>query len=166
MNKKQKIYLIFNIVFLVLYVSWTIFLVLSASMNAEASTKQSNSVTTVVVETINDIAGKEVIKNNDNTKQIIRKLIGHFGGFLILGIFSSLTYFMAIRKRIYLPIIINYVSGFLIAMLTEFIQLFSNGRSGEFKDVMIDYGGFLISSPIIMVIFIIILINKRKNASC
>lgn len=94
----------------------------------------------------------------------VRKSIGHFGAFLVLGIFSSLTYllyFNSKKWKITLPI--NYLQGIGLAFLTEFIQLFVPGRVGSLTDVLIDSTGFIISSTIIIIIFIIITCKKKQK---
>lgn len=94
----------------------------------------------------------------------VRKSIGHFGAFLVLGIFSSLTYllyFNSKKWKVTLPI--NYLQGIGLAFLTEFIQLFVPGRVGSLTDVLIDSTGFIISSTIIIIIFIIITFKKKQK---
>ena len=94
----------------------------------------------------------------------VRKSIGHFGAFLVLGIFSSLTYllyFNSKKWKITLPI--NYLQGIGLAFFTEFIQLFVPGRVGSLTDVLIDSTGFIISSTIIIIIFIIITFKKKQK---
>ena len=85
----------------------------------------------------------------------MRKAIGHFGAFLVLGIFSTFTYMLYIkRKKWDNVIIINMVQGFILAALTEYIQTFVPGRSGLLSDVLIDYLGFLISFIILTILII------------
>ncbi|MEI3535540.1 MAG: VanZ family protein [Bacilli bacterium] len=94
----------------------------------------------------------------------VRKSIGHFGAFLVLGIFSSLTYllyFNSKKWKVTLPI--NYLQGIGLAFLTEFIQLFVPGRVGSLTDVLIDSTGFIISSTIIIIIFIIKNLKKKQK---
>ena len=96
----------------------------------------------------------------------VRKSVGHFGAFLVLGIFSTFTYFLYFKKKnwiISLPL--NFIAGFYIAFLTEFIQRYVPGRSGNFNDVMIDMSGFLISSILITIIMLIINLRKNKKSS-
>ena len=62
---------------------------------------------------------------------------------------------------------INYISGFLIAGITEIIQAFAPGRGPLFKDVFLDYYGFLTSSILITVVIIVLeiynFIGKKKK---
>lgn len=91
----------------------------------------------------------------------IRKNIGHFGAFFVLGVLASFAFlFMFDYKKWYLAIIVTFVSGFAIAGLTEFIQVFVPGRSGVWSDVCLDMYGFLLSFSIILVFYFI---NYFKN---
>lgn len=101
-----------------------------------------------------------------NFPYIVRKVIGHFGMFLILGIFSTFTYFFYLNKKHkVLDPVINFSSGLLIAFITELLQMITIDRYGAFQDVMIDYAGFVISSIIITVALLIIrIILKKKKA--
>ena len=94
----------------------------------------------------------------------VRKALGHFGAFLVLGIFSTFTYLLMFNKRKWIiSIPFNFISGFYIAFLTEFIQRYVPGRSGNFDDVLIDMSGFLISSIIITITILIMELIKTKT---
>ena len=115
-----------------------------------------------------NVQRKNLTDNINNFYYYIRKGIGHFGAFLVLGIFSTLFYLLFLRRKLYiLGIAINFLFGFLFAGLTELIQKFVPGRSGLFSDVIIDYSGFLTSAIFITVlltiIFVIKMVLKRKN---
>ena len=58
-------------------------------------------------------------------------------------------------KKLLIGIPINYVSGFIIACITELIQVYVPGRCGLFDDVILDYNGFLVSSSILTVLIVI-----------
>lgn len=91
----------------------------------------------------------------------VRKGLGHFSAFLILGIFSTLTWLLFMRKwKMFLSVPINYISGLGIAALTELIQYYVPGRSGVFSDVMLDFEGFIVSATFITAIFILIYLIK------
>ena len=114
------------------------------------------------------IIKKPLITDIQSFTSFIRKALGHFGVFFILGIFSLLTYFIFFKKRQWFySIPIHFASGYLVAVLSEFIQLYVPGRSGLHKDVMIDYSGFLLSSALVLLIYILTIsirygIRKRK----
>jgi len=99
----------------------------------------------------------------------IRKSLGHFGAFLVFGIFSTLTlllYFDELKWLFSVPL--NFIQGFGLAALTEFIQTKVPGRYGCLNDVLIDFSGFMISALIITISIIgtyviKLLIKKHKN---
>ena len=94
----------------------------------------------------------------------VRKGIGHFGSFLILGIFSTFTWLCFFdEKKWFLTIPVNLIQGFLLAGITEFIQVFIPGRVGLFSDVLIDLTGFLISSVTLTLLFVVHYFMKKRN---
>lgn len=108
------------------------------------------------------IEGEKLINNISSFLYGIRKGIGHFGAFLIFGIFSSFVFLFFFKfKNKFLSIFICFVQGFVLALITEIIQLFVPGRYGVFSDVMIDFCGFCFSTLIISIIFLI----KNKKIS-
>jgi hypothetical protein len=71
------------------------------------------------------------------------------------------------RKLLSLKSLCVIVFGFLYAFSDELHQTFSEGRSCEFRDMMIDTGGAtlgMLMSLIVMLISVKI-ISKRKNRS-
>ena len=95
----------------------------------------------------------------------VRKGVGHFSAFLVLGIFSTITWLLFFNgKKLFFSVPFNYASGFAIAAITEIIQLYVPGRSGLYKDVLLDFDGFKVSATIISIIIILCTIVKaRKN---
>lgn len=91
----------------------------------------------------------------------VRKGLGHFSAFLILGIFSTLTWLLFFNGwKLIFSIPINFGAGFFMAVLTEYIQTLVPGRYGTAKDVFLDYDGFLVSAITITAIFVLVAIIK------
>ncbi len=112
------------------------------------------------------IERQDYIQDLSNFFYKVRKGLGHFSAFLILGIFSSLTWLLFLDgKKLFLSIPLNYISGFLIAALTEIIQLYVPGRHGCMDDVMLDFDGFLIGSSITAIIVLIYLAKRAYDNS-
>lgn len=93
------------------------------------------------------------------TDHLIRKL-AHFAEFTVIGgLLMSCAYsfdrFKPYRYSVYV-----LFAGLLTAVIDEFIQLFSDGRSGEIKDVLIDFSGVILGS-LIMLLFYSIYIRKK-----
>jgi VanZ family protein len=114
------------------------------------------------------VKSKKLITNMNTFLHYVRKGIGHFGAFFVLGIFSTnfyITYFD--KKKWYASIPFNYLQGIFIALVSELIQVYVPGRSGRMKDVLIDTCGFLLSSTIItitiIILYLIPLIQARKK---
>ncbi len=92
-----------------------------------------------------NITKQPVIKDLQEFFGFIRKAVGHFGAFLVFGVFSALTFMMWFRgKKWYWSTPLTFVQGFGLAALTECIQLGVPGRSGAFTDVLIDSSGCFI----------------------
>ena len=103
------------------------------------------------------IRKKNLTDDIENFMVVVRKVLGHYGAFLILGIFSTFTYYFYLKEKYSgLARFINFFSGFLIASFTEFLQTITPARAGLFSDVVIDYTGFLTSALIISLILFII----------
>lgn len=171
--KVSKKYFIWTLVFSVIALAINVFIIVHSCLDASTSTEASHGVVEITEEVINTVApGTITIDNHDSFVSFIRKAFGHFGLFLISGFFTSLAIFLIINpfndKKYYRIILIALSSGLLLALLTETIQLYVPGRSGELTDVLIDFGGYLLGFSVIFLIlfFIIRHINKQiKNVS-
>lgn len=80
----------------------------------------------------------------------VRKSLGHFGAFMALGIFATLTYLMIFPKSTkgkLLGFVVCLVAGFAVAGITEICQLplFTFGRLASFDDVLLDFFGYCFS---------------------
>lgn len=97
-----------------------------------------------------------------NIGEFIVRKSAHIFSFCIL----SILLFMSIYKEnIYKCSIISFLCTFLYACSDEFHQLFIPGRSGEFRDVMIDSIGAIIGILIISFIIKYSNIKKIKNSN-
>ena len=139
----------------------------SATITLSANDGYENITLTLNIK----VERKNITDNIQNFYLYIRKGFGHFGAFLVLGIISTVLFIMLLRKKLYiLGIAINFVSGFLVAGITEIIQLYVPGRSGLFSDVIIDYTGFISSAITLTIIITAILlirifIRKKKEVA-
>ena len=130
------------------------------------TTYDGESVQSSITLTVSRITLSDTVKN---FYYLIRKGIGHFGAFLVLGIFATFSYFMLFSKSTKGKIWgfgICVVAGFAVAGLTEILQLplFTQGRYCSFKDVMIDFGGYCTSTlAIYLIIFAIHFIKLYKS---
>lgn len=111
---------------------------------------------------------QDALREVENFFYLIRKGLGHFGAFLVLGIFSTFTYMLFFKHKKWLwSIPVNVAAGYTVAWLTEFIQKFVPGRSGRIEDVYIDFAGFMFSTIIltisILFVYLIIYLKNRKR---
>ncbi len=102
----------------------------------------------------------------------VRKSIGHFSAFFVLGIFAALAYAMFSAKGFkskFACFILCLVTGFTIAGITEICQLpiFTTGRYCSFSDVLLDFSGFAVATAIvyfiIFIIYFFIAIRKKHS---
>ena len=88
----------------------------------------------------------------------LRKL-AHASEFAILGI--ELT--VLLRGRFIEKISPLFLCGFCTALVDETIQLFSDGRSAQIKDVWIDFGGYIIGCLIAVSITCLFSRQRRRS---
>lgn len=146
-----------TISFIVL-ILWMIVIFSFSSADANKSTGTSDKVITTMIEIkdkITDqetpISEKEIIVKNSSF--YVRK-IAHITEYLILGflMFNLLKQYSV--TNIYYAIILCI----LYSCTDEFHQLFINGRSGSFRDVLIDTIGILLGTYL----YKILIIKKKK----
>ena len=141
------------------------FIIVNSCMNANQSTNQSGFVVTILSNIINGIKPGTI--NDDNYGEfssVIRKLVGHFGLFFTSGIFTTLSIkfiYYDLKKNYWIFLIISASSGLFLAILTEIIQLFVPGRSGEIRDVFIDFGGYIF--PLIIISIVVYFTSKKTS---
>ena len=166
--KISKKYLIFTIIISILAIAINAYIIMHSCLDAAESTKASQGVVEVSEEVVNTVRPNTITEaNHDQFATFIRKAFGHFGLFTLSGIFSSFaTYFVIKDTKWYtkgLGIGISFLFGFLLAVLTEIIQLNVPGRSGEFVDVLIDTGGYVIGLGITVLILALVLKHQAKK---
>lgn len=110
----------------------------------------------------------KVIENERSFSSIISKfsrflakILGHMSFFVLEAILAFFMMFYYKGKNKWINALIYFGIGLFLASLTEFIQLFIPGRSGTFKDVMIDMSGYIIG--FIISILLLKIIHKIKN---
>ena len=89
---------------------------------------------------------------------LIRKLFGHFGLFLCTAIPGMIFICMTFRpwwKKL-VATAVYAVIGFAVAGGSELIQKFTPGRGPSWKDVGIDFGGFMTTVAVFALVFAII----------
>lgn len=168
----SKKYQIIRFTFLTLFIISCIVLIVEAATPGVRSADKSNAVSDTIAKVINNVSEaitkQPKITNLEDFRAYIRKLVGHYGAFLIMGIFASLTgmmFFIKFKKWYvyWIKVLSIVLYGFLFAGLTEIIQLHTPGRAGVMSDVFIDYSGYMTSVGIIVLIYFIIEYIKFKK---
>ena len=167
MNNKR--YIAAKWIVTALTIIWSGYIIMHSCLDSSASSASSMGVVKILENIINGIAPNTINESNiDTFHGVVRKLIGHFGLFVIEGIFASWSvYLWSVEKikisHFYWQISISLAFGSLLATLTEIIQLFIPGRSGEFKDILIDFSGYILGLTIIFLICLIKYLNKKRH---
>ena len=104
-------------------------------------------------------------KKFDIINNVIRKLVGHFGAFLLTGVSGILTaYFFFFKgKKKYISSIIILLYGLLLAILSEVFQIFAGSRTPAWSDVGIDYAGYALGAILTFFIVFLIYIKTRPK---
>lgn len=120
----------------------------------------SDNISKFVINIIN-IFNKD-IKQTDKFNHYVRKIIGHYGFFTILGIVSVFFFLTITKIKVKYRFTIHFITGLLYAIFTEFVlQNITSNRTPAIKDVFIDYAGFLTLSSVVLIIYLI-KYNKNK----
>lgn len=112
-------------------------------------------------------------------KLFVRKFIGHFSAFALLGVGVLTCCLLMLNKKGWSALIAP-ASTFAVAGLSEIFQLpiFTSGRYASFIDVLIDFTGSLIGMVVVLIVVALIMIVsairqgdfraefKSFNASC
>ena len=144
------------------------YIIMHSCFNASLSSSSSGRLVNFLKVIINAFHANTINENNIGAfTHVIRKLVGHFGLFVISGFFTSFSFSFINRKVPFLKDVYYYLltltSGFFLASLTEFIQRFVPGRSGEFTDAMIDFSGYIVGTIAFVLIMMVIVLVKNKN---
>ena len=167
--KVGKLYLILTIIVCVLAIAINAYIIMHSCFDGPKSTEASSGVVEVTEEVINTVApGTITPENHDSFVIIVRKAFGHFGLFAVSGLLTPLAVFLLMNmsnsSRHYINVVIGLSLGLLVAIITETIQLFEQGRSGEFTDILIDFSGYLLGALIIGLVLFLVIRNRNKKA--
>lgn len=177
MSKKIKI---IGTISLVFFLILTAFLVYEASRPAQVSSSHSGAVSNAVVDATEKIEGAIGGGSSPNTpeepdkgptlseqmranwgkfNQLIRKGIGHFGAFAVLAIFGAVGILLLNRSKVR-GAVVTLVLGISVALITEIIQLYTEGRAGSADDVILDFSGYVVGFLAVAVILGIVAIVR------
>ena len=123
---------------------------LTMEIHDELSSHATSTINVVVVR-------RNFIQNMTEFLRQVRKALGHFGAFAMLGILGTIAFFMFFRKDLYLfGQAISISIGYFVAALTEEIQRHTAGRAAKMSDVVIDMRGYFIGVAIVTIVLALI----------
>ena len=157
--KKEKFlkWFIFSIA-----VAINLFILINAFINGEISAKESNSIAHATADVINTVKPETITQDNFPEFAFnLRKAVGHFGLFAFSGGFSTWALYLFVKNTkvgyFLYQFLITLVFGFMLAIVSEFVQIFVDGRTGAWTDVGIDFSGYFIGFSLV---FLILLMKK------
>ncbi len=151
-NGKKGI--IFKIISFLFMIGWICFIFSLSLQPASQSSEVSKGLLTQLLEIFYSLTK---IKIDVLTFHNLFRSFAHFTEFFILGIFSLLFFFTALKK---LPVY-ALITGFFVAICDELIQYyFAPGRAMQMKDIIIDFSGVIFSSIMYYIFYKIYLHRK------
>ena len=134
-----------------------VFILANACINGSASAEESGRVAKFLASIINFFAHDAINSSNfDTFAAVMRKLIGHFGLFVADGLASTYALHLFVKntkfKCVYYQIGSSLIFGFLVAAISEIIQIFTPDRYGTWGDIGIDFAGYFVGTGIVILI--------------
>ena len=137
----------------------TVSITVTVADNSEFSSENGNLAKTYSL--IVTVERQDFSDSVDGWGLLVRKLFGHFGAFLAVGVTAAVTAILFDngswkRRLLFLAMLI--VFGFTFACFTELLQteLFTTGRAAAFSDVIIDCQGYMPAMLAVYGIFLIV----------
>ena len=153
-------------IILALTLAINLFIIINACIPGAQSSQESNWIVEPVKNIINSIKEDTINSSNyDSFSSFIRKFVGHFSLFGVSGVLTSLTFkffFYDKHPKLALLTLFSSIIGIFLAFLTELIQLYVPGRSGELLDVAIDLAGYFLGMLVIVLILSILKLRTNK----
>lgn len=150
---------IFKWIIFALAVATNVFIIVNACINGTISAQESGGFSHFLADIINFFSKDYINESNfDQFQSVIRKLIGHFALFGLDGVLSTLSVYTFVKdsklKSPFWIVGITLGFGFLVACISEFIQIFTPDRFGSILDILIDFGGYSIGGAIVFIVLI------------
>jgi len=146
------------IISIIIVILWLLVIFVFSSMNENTSHIQSQKVVQKIYTNKQTVENNKIIKKN-KYDQKIRK-IAHVTEFAILNIFFINLIYQLKEKFKLKYLIISIILTFIYACTDEIHQIFVQGRTSSFIDVLIDTTGAITTS---LIIYIIYKINFHKT---
>ena len=149
---------------LAIAIAINLFIMINAFINGEASAKESNDVAHAAADAINVVKPETITPRNFDTFAFnFRKAVGHFALFVASGGFTSWALYLFVKDKkvgyFLWQLLMTFSFGILMALGSEFAQVFVEGRTGAWLDVGIDFAGYFCG---VFLVFFINLLRKSK----
>ena len=125
----------------------------------DESAKESSFVTDVIIKLLRFITFKRVSFDYDIIHHITRKLVGHYGYNVLIGIMGFLAMFLMKDKGNF-ALVISASLGLVVAIIGELLQFIPAGRGPSLIDALFNFLGELTG---VLLIYVIIEIIQNKN---
>ena len=142
-------------VFAAIYILLALFAIIQAAFSARYSEEVSSAFTafasiTIFGEEITEVQIMQKTLTFEEFAGFLRKLVGHFGLFAAMGAFGFLALYKVVRTKKVL--IIDLLTTFSVAVITEVIQAFIPTRAGLVSDIVLDSQGAIAAVALIVAI--------------
>jgi len=133
--------------------------VITATSEANIEVQATLTLTIIPLEAINN-------SNIASFGAYLRKALGHFSLFFVNGLLGALTFYLFIdKKSLAVKLLLSLIPGIFFAALSEFIQLFVDGRGASIYDVLIDSSGYIAAVLCVYLFFVVKQKIKQKKDS-
>ena len=157
--------------FFVIAIAINAFILVNAFINGTISSQESGNFSRFTANFINIFFPNAINETNfDNFAFVLRKLVGHFGIFVLNGIFTTLTLYQFLKetkfKNGWFLFAFSLPFGLFVAGLSEMIQIFVPDRYGTWGDIGIDFGGYVlgfIATVLVLFFAKFIYFKKEEN---
>ena len=150
-------------VILAVAIAINVFIIVNACITGSVSAQESGNVSRFIASIINTFVPNAINDGNfDQFTSVIRKLVGHFGLFAVDGVFSTLAFHLFLKEtkfnNPYWTLGGSLTFGFIVAGVSEIIQIFTPDRYGTWADIGIDFGGYCLGFALT---FLILFLSKQ-----
>ena len=136
----------FIAIYFLLLVAWLSFIFYNSFADAEVSTEQSNRVVQFLQNIVHSFAPEVMVD-----AEAVRTT-AHFVEFFVLGFLYYVGSFFIKACRITLFAHTLSLSLFT-AFIDETIQLYSNGRGADVRDIWVDFAGALVAHLVVFICY-------------
>ena len=151
MNKKR---IVVAIIALLLVVAWCAGIYKLSSMNTSNSNGKSTSIIAIFIEDTLEVTNKygitdshpdenKLVKATQLLNRPLRKVMHASVYFVLAFLIIFFVNYMFKNKKFWLSFLITILLAFALAGFDEYHQSFVDGRTSDFKDVLIDTAGSL-----------------------